>query len=328
MAAPYSQTSQPMIVKYVQQERNGIQSHNFTRHCIGYIVRGRKYIYYGDVRHLVDRGDVFYLGLGNHYTEDIPEAGRNFEQITFYYSSEQLSRILNQLNMNYQLNIQRDHSCSQCENQSHVIAPAWNTLRNFFGSINQYLKDDLFGQDDTAEIIKITELMYLILSQSGSCLKSKILGNTDLMKENFEQIVMQNIFRDVSVEELALQCNRSLTSFKKEFRKHFHEPPHKWFIRQRLMHSRLLLISTHKSVAEIGTECSFPNTSHFIKLFKKEYGLTPAQYRHHHEQGLSLPPSAAQREALDEGGDYLFAPREGSGPSRAGANSDDSQVEI
>ncbi len=283
-----------MIVKYVQQERNGIQSHHLTRHCIGYLVRGRKYIYYGDVRHVVNQGDVFYLGVGNHYTEDLPEAGRNFEQITFYYSSEQLSRILNQLNMNYRLDIHRDHSCPQCEDQSHVIVPAWNTLRNFFGSINQYLKDDMFDQNDTAEMIKTTELMYLILSQPGTCLKNKILSNIDLTKENFEQIVMEHIFRDISVEDLAQKCHRSLTSFKKEFCRHFHEPPHKWFIRQRLMHARLLLISTYKSISEIGSESAFPNTSHFIKLFKKEYGLTPAQYRHRYLRGMASDSEAVR----------------------------------
>ena len=48
------------------------------------------------------------------------------------------------------------------------------------------------------------------------------------------------------------------------------------------MHSRLLLISTSKSISEIGNECTFPNTSHFIKLFKKEYQMTPAAYRHRH----------------------------------------------
>ncbi len=294
MASSPSSISLPMIVKYVQQERNGIQSHHLTRHCIGYLVRGRKYIYYGDVRHVVNQGDVFYLGVGNHYTEDLPEAGRNFEQITFYYSSEQLSRILNQLNMNYRLDIHRDHSCPQCEDQSHVIVPAWNTLRNFFGSINQYLKDDMFDQNDTAEMIKTTELMYLILFQPGTCLKNKILSNIDLTKENFEQIVMEHIFRDISVEDLAQKCHRSLTSFKKEFCRHFHEPPHKWFIRQRLMHARLLLISTYKSISEIGSESAFPNTSHFIKLFKKEYGLTPAQYRHRYLRGMASDSEAVR----------------------------------
>ena len=59
-------------------------------------------------------------------------------------------------------------------------------------------------------------------------------------------------------------------------------PPHRWFIKQRLIQSRLLLISTSKSISEIGIECTFPNTSHFIKLFKKQYGTTPAIYRNTH----------------------------------------------
>ncbi len=136
--------------------------------------------------------------------------------------------------------------------------------------------------DEAAENIKLTELMYLIVSQSDGCLKSKILSNMDASRDNFEQIIYSHIFCDISIEELSTLCNRSLTSFKKEFKRHFYMPPHRWFIRQRLMQSRLLLISTSKSISEIGIECTFPNTSHFIKLFKKEYGTTPAIYRHRH----------------------------------------------
>ena len=167
------------------------------------------------------------------------------------------------------------------------MAPGWPALKNFFSTINAGLRDNLFADDDTAVHLKLTELVYLILSQGECCLKSKILSNMDLTKENFEQIVHNSIFTDISIEELAAKCNRSLTSFKKEFRKHFFEPPHKWFIRQRLMHSRLLLISTNKSISEIGLACNFPSTSHFIKLFKKEYGMTPAAYRNRHQQSIA-----------------------------------------
>ena len=280
----FTSVQQPMIVKYVQPSRNGIQSHNLARNAVGYVVRGKKYIYNGDTRLEVNRGDLFYLGAGHHYTEDIPEGGRPFEQIVFYYTPEELAKILNSLSMNYHLSITNDHSCPNCHNKSYVVYPAWNTMRNFVSTVNQYIKDDVFSQDATAESIKMTELVYLILSQKDCCLKGKILSNIDTAKEGFEQIINRNIFKDVSIEELARQCNRSLTSFKKEFRKHFYEPPHKWFIRQRLMHSRLLLISTNKSVSEIGIECNFPNTSHFIKLFKKEYNMTPAAYRQCHQQ--------------------------------------------
>ena len=273
---------QPTIVKYVQPYRNGIQSHSLNRHGIGFILRGKKYVYNGDQREQINRGEIFYLNMGHQYTEDIPETNHPFEQIIFYYDNQQLSRILSQLSINYQLNINNNHSCPNCENRSLVIYPAWNTLKNFFATIDQYIKEDIFNNGSTAETLKMTELLYLILSNDECCLKNKILNNIDSVKESFEQIINDSIFEDISIEELASKCGKSLTSFKKDFKKQFYEPPHKWFIRQRLMHSRLLLISTDKSISEVGSDCGFPNTSHFIKLFKKEYSMTPANYRSYH----------------------------------------------
>lgn len=273
----------PTIVKYLQPTYNGIQSHNNSRHGIGYVLRGKKYIYNGDVRQEVNSGDLFYLSSGYHYIEDIPDENKPFEQIVFYYSSDVLSRILAHLNVDLGFDIASDHKCPNCYGLSHVIYPAWSSVNVFFGAVNQYIGDGVFAADETAEFIKMTELIY-ILSLKECCIKAKIFENADPHKDNFEQMVYANVFNAISIESLAGLCNRSLTSFKKEFRKHFGEPPHKWFIRQRLMHSRLLLISTGKSISEVGNECNFPNTSHFIKLFKKEYGVTPSNYRNGHTE--------------------------------------------
>ncbi len=274
--------NQPTIVKYVGANYGGIQLLALSRYAIGYVVRGTKHIYYGDACHTVSKGEIFYMGVGNHYVEDIPEEGRPFEQVIVYYSPELLQRTLLYLNMNYSINISNSHSCDRCRRLNHVSTEASSTLRSFFTHAVSYLQDDNFMHDEAAENIKLTELMYLIVSQSDGCLKRKILSNMDASRDNFEQIIYSHIFCDISIEELSTLCNRSLTSFKKEFKRHFYMPPHRWFIRQRLMQSRLLLISTSKSISEIGIECTFPNTSHFIKLFKKEYGTTPAIYRHRH----------------------------------------------
>ena len=279
-ATPAAQ--QPMIVKYIETTHNGIQSQTLARYAIGYVLRGTKYIYDGDKRQLLSRGDVFYMGVGRHYVEHVPENGQPFEQIMFYYTPADLQRILLHLNITYGLNISNEHLCERCNGHAHVSVPGWNSLRNFFANTNNYLRDEEFRHDETAENIKMTELIYLIVSHEDGCLKSKVLNNADTAKESFEQIVYDHIFNDISIEELARLTNRSLTSFKKEFHRHFQMPPHRWYIRQRLMHSRLLLLSTSKSISEIGNECTFPNTSHFIKLFKKEFRTTPASYRHKH----------------------------------------------
>lgn len=280
---------QATIVKYVETNYVGIQLVNLSRCAIGYVVRGTKYIHYGDTRHAISCGELFYMGLGNHYVEDVPDEGRGFEQIVIYYTQQQLQSILLNLNMNYSINISASHQCDRCRRYNHITVEANSTMRHLFTHISSSLHDDYFVHNAAAESLKMTELIYLVVAMDECCLRTKVLGNMDAAHGNFEQVIYRHIFNDISIEELASLSHRSLTSFKKEFKRHFAMPPHRWFIHQRLMRSRLLLISTSKSISEIGVECAFPNTSHFIKLFKKEYGLTPAIYRHKHSNLVAAP---------------------------------------
>lgn len=279
--------NQPIIIRTTETERRGVHSFDVTRCAVGYVLSGRKYIYMGDSRREAGPGDIFFLSKGTHFIEEVPEGRKPFEQIIFFYSSDQLGRILSNLNINHRIDARVRHSCDECRGQDHVITPGWDTLKYFFDSTNKYLQEGLFARDRTAEYLKLTELIYLITSHRDGCLRSRVLGSSDPEKEAFELSVYDYIFSNMTLEELAAKNNRSLTSFKKMFKSHFNEPPHRWVVRQRLMHSRLLLISTNRPVAAIGAECRFPNTSHFIKLFRKEFNMTPANYRRRHSSDIS-----------------------------------------
>lgn len=273
---------QPLIVKYTEAHPSGVQSQVLSRYAVGFLVRGEKHFYRGDRRHTIRRGDIYFLGLGPHYIENQPEERLPFEEIIFYYTPEELQRILVHLNLTYGLHIPNKHACVVCRNENTLTMKAWGALRTFFNNTNSYLQDAEFCHDETAKNIKMTELIYLLISHEECCIKSKVLQCVDHEQESFEQIIYDHIFKEISIEELARLNHRSLTAFKKEFHRHFLTPPHRWFIHQRLLHARLLLTATSKSISEIGHECAFPNTSHFIKLFKKVYCTTPASYRQQH----------------------------------------------
>lgn len=274
---------QPTMIRLTAQANSGIETLTLSRYAIGYIHRGSMNIYNGDKCHHVAQGDLFYLGLGNHYIERITDRSRSFEQVVIYLSADELRKIIIRLSYNYGLRIHSNHSCERCRTASHLSMHAWDALRALFASTNEMLRHEEFGETgDVVKQIRIAEILIAISSHEDCCLKSKLLGNIDSAKESFEQVVYNNIFNDVSIETLAGMCNRSLTSFKKEFRRRFGTPPHKWIIAQRLQNAILLLTATEKSVSEVGYECAFTNTSHFIKLFKKRYGETPVSYRTSH----------------------------------------------
>ncbi len=283
----YGSSDGRSIMRFVETQCSGIRSLVLSRFAIGYVLHGRKLIYCGDKCRSVACGELFYLGMGHHYIENLTDERHPFEQIVFYYSPEQLQCIMRHLTVTYGLAVSNKHSCDECRVQNAIAMPCWGALRGFFGSTGVYLREEGLVRDKAAENIKMTELVYHIASHADCCLKSRMLGNLDPSKESFEHTVYEYVFRDCPIEELARCTHRSITSFKKEFHRLFFMPPHRWFIRQRLLHARLLLISTAMSISEIGAACTFANTSHFIKLFKREFGLTPAMYRSSYRQ---IPP--------------------------------------
>lgn len=306
MNQPFSEPSpqlseQPLIVRYVENTHNEIRAYTLSRCAVGYILHGEKSIYYGDKCYKFGPGEVFFLGMGRHYLRNNAEEKHPFEQLLFFYSSSELQRILLHLNMTYRLTVSNPpEPPSPGRNLNHASMPAWELLRLFFEQTNACLNDSTFHNDTILEDLKMTELLYLLVSHRECPLRSKLLSNVDSSRDAFRQTVYAHIFSNISIEELAAQCNRSLTSFKKEFNQIYGTSPHQWFIRQRLIHARLLLISTDKPVSEIGTLCAFSNTSHFIKLFRKQYDMTPACYRVRHQtvEPAAAPERQPVREAL------------------------------
>ncbi|NJK95716.1 MAG: helix-turn-helix transcriptional regulator [Bacteroidales bacterium] len=92
---------------------------------------------------------------------------------------------------------------------------------------------------------------------------------------DIEYIVKSNLFQPLSIEDYARLCLRSLASFKRDFKKQFNVSPKQWINQQRILHSAKLLNTTNKTVNEIAFDCGFQSTSHFIKLFKSQFGYTP-----------------------------------------------------
>lgn len=65
----------------------------------------------------------------------------------------------------------------------------------------------------------------------------------------------------------------------REFKKHYGQSPLQYLNNVRILEAKLLLEQTDITIHAIGFGVGIPNTSHFIKLFKRETNLTPAEYR-------------------------------------------------
>jgi AraC-like DNA-binding protein len=83
----------------------------------------------------------------------------------------------------------------------------------------------------------------------------------------------------MSLNDYAQIANCSLATFKREFKKLFNVPPAQWLIQKRLDYALMLLNTTERSIGDIFFDSGFENGSHFSRVFKDRFGLSPLHYR-------------------------------------------------
>ena len=273
------QSSTMDIVQVTEVTNSGIRPITISRIAIGYVLSGTKYLYNNDRFYQINKGEIFFLSPGFHYEENIVcESGR-FSEIIFYLSPSTLQQATCALGHNFGLKFSSRHTCDRCIALNFAMAKSDTPLENFFASVEQSLHSSLLRENEIFKQIKLNELIYLLVTGEDNCIKRKLLRAVDTTSRQFVNIIYENIFNDISIEQLAELTNRSLTSFKKEFRRIFNSSPHHWIIEQRLDRAKVLLSVTGYTVSEIGAECGFSNISHFIKLFKQRHHHTPVAYR-------------------------------------------------
>ena len=152
-------------------------------------------------------------------------------------------------------------------------------LSAFFESMRTYFS----GKEKPSEPLLRLKLKELIINVLTS-------GKNPALAAYFHQIgerdaplvaeIMEKNFRyNLSLEEYAKLCHRSLSSFKRDFEAHFQESPGKWLLQKRLDYSAVLLRGSKMNVTEIAFESGFEDVSHFSRVFKERFSMPPMSYR-------------------------------------------------
>lgn len=126
--------------------------------------------------------------------------------------------------------------------------------------------------------IKFEEIMLYLTEIYGTGFLYSLLKNSDDATQRFRRTVESNQLSKLTLKELAFLCNMSISTFKREFEKHYATSPIKWFQNKRLEHAHYLMNKEQKSSSDIYLEIGYENLSSFIKAYKSKYGMTPKQH--------------------------------------------------
>jgi AraC-like DNA-binding protein len=152
-------------------------------------------------------------------------------------------------------------------------------LEVFFQSMMTYFS----GVERPSEALLRLKLKELILGILVSKKNPKLsayfntIGNNEA--PSVSEIMESNFRYNLSLENFAELCHRSLSSFKRDFQKLYNASPGKWLVNKRLDYSTVLLKNNQLNISQVVFECGFEDLSHFSRAFKSKFGVSPTQFR-------------------------------------------------
>lgn len=168
--------------------------------------------------------------------------------------------------------------------KSKKIIPPKKLLANeliekYINNLYMYFDNPEMIDDDLA-LLKLKELIMLLLkSERYSNVQDFLSELFKPGKLKFTSIIENNLFSEISVEELAFVTGKSLSSFKREFQKIYKMSPAKYIKSRRLDHAAQLLLSSEKPVSSIAYESGFQDPSTFSAAFQHKFDRSPSNYR-------------------------------------------------
>ncbi|HMA79542.1 MAG TPA: AraC family transcriptional regulator, partial [Candidatus Binatia bacterium] len=153
------------------------------------------------------------------------------------------------------------------------------TLAAYFQSMLSYFSGTA-KPAETLLTLKLKELIVSILLGGNNPELSAYFQS--LLKSDappLSQIMEANFCYNLALEEFAKLSHRSLSTFKRDFRKYYNQPPGKWLLQKRLEYSAVLLKNPALNVSQVAMDCGFEDLSHFSRAFKDKFGTSPANFR-------------------------------------------------
>lgn len=146
------------------------------------------------------------------------------------------------------------------------------------------LRDELMrGQASPLFVQGIAQAIAIHLARNYAlALEESHSGSPSLPGYKLRQItdwMAGHVAEDLNLERLAAQVGVSKFHFHRLFKRAIGVSPVRYHIDLRINVARRLLRETKKSVVDVALDVGYTNPSHFAKLFRRETGLTPSDYR-------------------------------------------------
>jgi AraC-like DNA-binding protein len=262
-----------LFLYYRCPQRDQILQLYSNHNQLAFTLSGKRIIRHGNKEWITNTEQGFLLKRCAFLQEMTPDYD-GWEVLVLYLKDDYLKNVLEEFRQFLKLEDlpQPDTEMIQVFEVNDRIRTSYQSLIPYFGKTH-LLPNSIFEA-------KFKELLFNILSHPPN---SHILAHINQIVSDYAtpiwEVMEAHYSYDLKVSEFAEIANRSTATFRREFIEHFKTTPGKWLTNRRLEKAVMLLKTSNKTISEITFDCGFKNVSHFSRIFKDKFQISPSKFR-------------------------------------------------
>lgn len=257
-------------------------AHCCREHTLIYLHSGELEITENSHKTVLYPGDCAFMRRDNNlWLQKRVKDGKSYHSIVLKFNREFLHDFYRTLN-------RKDLPTEAIRDKRslYVLPPHRADVKTLFESILPCFETDANPSEEWLKH-KMTEGIQAVLHTDFN-LYASLFDFIDPWKIDLMDFMENNYTKDLSMAEMAYYTGRSLSTFKRDFKKYSDLTPEKWLIRRRLSAARELIRNGRRRVSQACFDVGFRNLSHFSKIYKETFGLTPtAEFEPHNKVHLA-----------------------------------------
>lgn len=130
---------------------------------------------------------------------------------------------------------------------------------------------------ESLSLKELLSLIVLLIERSRDSLSTK--KSSELLMMSAQNYIQHNLENDFGIEDISEYLGISCSYFCLLFKNQFGETFVEYLTKQRMEVAKTLIISSDKSITQIGSAVGYHERRYFTKVFQKYTGMTPSEFR-------------------------------------------------